>query len=168
MAGVLARPLAAVDPVARHVAAHYGSVQRAPFLSMERPMRSSRLVTCAILVMVTVACASTSTEGRRTSGRRDARSLSAEEMKSSPASNLYDVIRSYRPEWLVKRGQTSINLEGDIVVYVDNIALGGPESLKSIDVQSVQSVRFLNASEAQMRYGIGHVHGAIVVTTRTS
>lgn len=131
-------------------------------------MRSSRLATLAVMLLVTAACASSSTQARRTAGRRDARLLGAEEIRTSSASTLYDVIRSHRPEWLIKRGQTSINLEGDIVVYVDNIALGGPESLKSIDVQSVQSVRFLNASEAQMRYGVGHMHGAIVVTTRTS
>jgi hypothetical protein len=130
-------------------------------------MRSSRLAVLALLLLFTAACASTSAQ-RRTTGRRDARTLSAEEIRLSSASNLYDVIRSYRPEWLIKRGQTSINYEGDIVVYVDNVALGGPELLKSIDVQSVQVVRFLNASEAQMRYGVGHMHGAIVVTTRTS
>jgi hypothetical protein len=130
-------------------------------------MRSSRLAVLAGLLLFTVACASTSAQ-RRTSARREARVLSSEEIRTSSASNLYDVIRSYRPEWLIKRGQTSINLEGDIVVYVDNVAYGGPESLKSIDVQSVQIVRFLNASEAQMRYGVGHMHGAIVVTTRTS
>jgi hypothetical protein len=135
---------------------------------MELSMRSSRLATLAVLLLVMAACASSSTEGRRTSGRRDARLLGGEEIRASSASNLYDVIRSHRPEWLIKRGQTSINNEGDIVVYVDNVALGGPESLKSIDVQSVQSVRFLTASEAQMRYGVGHMHGAIVVTTRTS
>ena len=130
-------------------------------------MRLSRLAGLTLLLLVTAACAS-STQGGRTSGRRDARVLGAEEIKASSASNMYDVIRSHRPEWLIKRGQTSINLEGDIVVYVDNVALGGPESLKSIDVQSVQSARFLNASEAQMRYGVGHMHGAIVVVTRTS
>jgi hypothetical protein len=130
-------------------------------------MRWSRLTTVVILVLVMAACASSGTQ-RRTSARRDTRSLSAEELRTSSASNLYDVIRSHRPEWLIKRGQTSINLEGDIVVYVDNVALGGPESLRSIDVQSVQFVRFLNASEAQMRFGVGHMHGAIVVTTRTS
>jgi hypothetical protein len=134
---------------------------------MEFLMRSSRLAALAVLLVFTAACASSPTQERRTT-RRDARMLGADEIRSSAASNLYDVIRSYRPEWLIKRGQTSINLEGDIVVYVDNVALGGPESLKSIDVQSVQSVRFLNASEAQMRYGVGHMHGAIVVTTRTS
>ena len=135
---------------------------------MELPMRSSRLVALVLLLVFTAACASTSTPTRRTTGRRDARQLHAEEIKTSSASNLYDAIRSQRPEWLIKRGQTSINLEGDIVVYVDNVALGGPESLKSIDVQSVQTVRFLNASEAQMRFGVGHMHGAIVVITRTS
>ena len=130
-------------------------------------MRSSRFAALTLLLLVTAACAS-STQGSRTAGRRDARLLSAEEIRATSASNLYDVIRSHRPEWLIKRGQTSINLEGDIVIYVDNVALGGPESLKSIDVQSVQSARFLNASEAQMRYGVGHMHGAIVVVTRTS
>ena len=130
-------------------------------------MRLSRLAALAVMLGAAAACAS-STQGPRTSGRRDARVLGGDEIRTSSASNLYDVIRSQRPEWLIKRGQTSINLEGDIVVYVDNVALGGPESLKSIDVQSVQSARFLNASEAQMRYGVGHMHGAIVVVTRTS
>lgn len=130
-------------------------------------MRFSRLAALALVLGAAVACAS-STQGPRSSGRRDARILGAEEIRASSASNLYDVIRSQRPEWLIKRGQTSINYEGDIVIYVDNVALGGPESLKSIDVLSVQSARFLNASEAQMRYGVGHMHGAIVVITRTS
>lgn len=130
-------------------------------------MRPSRLAVLVLLLVVTAACASSS-PGTRTSGRRDARVLTTEEIRAAAASNLYDVIRSQRPEWLIKRGQTSINMEGDIVVYVDNVALGGPESLKSIDVQSVQTARFLNASEAQMRYGVGHMHGAIVVVTRTS
>ena len=130
-------------------------------------MRSFRSAGLVVLLLLAAACAST-TQGPRTSGRRDARQLTAEEIRTSSASNMYDVIRSQRPEWLIKRGQTSINLEGDIVVYVDNVALGGPESLKSIDAQSVQAARFLNASEAQMRYGVGHMHGAIVVVTRTS
>jgi hypothetical protein len=134
---------------------------------MELSMRPSRLAVLGLLLIVTASCASSS-QGPRTSARRDARQLSSEEIRTTSASNMYDVIRSQRPEWLIKRGQTSINLEGDIVVYVDNVALGGPEALKSIDVHSVQNVRFLSASEAQMRYGVGHMHGAIVVTTRTS
>ncbi|MGQ0712714.1 MAG: hypothetical protein ACT4PJ_03160 [Gemmatimonadaceae bacterium] len=129
-------------------------------------MRSLRFTTLALAMLVAAGCASSSS-GRRTAAR-DAKMLTAEEIRQSSGSNMYEVIRSYRPEWLIKRGQTSINLEGDIVVYVDNVALGGPESLRSIDVQSVQSARFMSASEAQMRYGVGHMHGAIVVTTRTS
>jgi hypothetical protein len=133
---------------------------------MELSMRSIRFLTIALLVAVAAGCASTSTSRRTAS--RDTRVLTAEEIRQSSAANLYEVIRAYRPEWLIKRGQTSINLEGDIVVYVDNVALGGPEALRTIDVQSVQSARFMTASEAQMRYGVGHMHGAIVVTTRTS
>jgi hypothetical protein len=134
---------------------------------MELSMRSLRFLTIALLVAIAAGCASTSSTSRRTASR-DTRVLTAEEIRQSSAANLYEVIRAYRPEWLIKRGQTSINLEGDIVVYVDNVALGGPETLRTIDVQSVQSARFMTASEAQMRYGVGHMHGAIVVTTRTS
>jgi hypothetical protein len=134
---------------------------------MELSMRAFRFIAIALLVIVAAGCASTSSTGRR-SASRDTRLLTAEEIRQSSAANMYEVIRAYRPEWLIKRGQTSINLEGDIVVYVDNVALGGPESLRSIDVHSVQSARFMTASEAQMRYGVGHMHGAIVVTTRTS
>jgi hypothetical protein len=134
---------------------------------MERSMRSFRFTTLALALVIAAGCASSSAPRRRTASR-DTRVLTAEELRQSSASNLYEVIRAYRPEWLIKRGQTSINLEGDIVVYVDNVAFGGPESLRSIDVQSVQSARFMTASEAQMRYGVGHMHGAIVVTTRTS
>ena len=130
-------------------------------------MRAFRFFTIALLVAAVAGCASTSSTSRR-SASRDTRVLTAEEIRQSSAANMYEVIRSYRPEWLIKRGQTSINLEGDIVVYVDNVALGGPESLRTIDVHSVQSARFMTASEAQMRYGVGHMHGAIVVTTRTS
>lgn len=130
-------------------------------------MRSSRLAVL-LLLLASAACASTSGDPGRATARRDTRLLGAEELRGSSASNLYDAIRSFRPEWLIKRGQTSINLEGDIVVYVDNVALGGPETLRAIDIQSVQSARFLNASEAQMRFGVGHMHGAIVVITRTS
>jgi hypothetical protein len=133
---------------------------------MELSMHAFRFFTLALLVAVATGCASTTTS-RRSTGR-DTRLLTAEEIRQSSAANLYEVIRAHRPEWLIKRGQTSINLEGDIVVYVDNVALGGPESLRTIDVHSVQSARFMSASEAQMRYGVGHMHGAIVVTTRTS
>lgn len=129
-------------------------------------MRTFRFTILLVLVLFAAGCSSSAASGRRSSAR-DARTLSSEEIRQSASANLYEVIRARRPEWLIKRGQTSINLEGDIVVYVDNVALGGPETLRGIDVQSVQVVRFLSASEAQMRYGVGHMHGAIVVTTRT-
>jgi hypothetical protein len=129
-------------------------------------MRSLTLVGLALLVTLTASCGTSGASGRRST--RDARVLLAEEIRGTSASNLLDAIRARRPEWLIKRGQNSVNFEGDIVVYVDNVALGGPDALRSIDVQSIQMVRFMTASEAQLRYGVGHTHGAIVVTTRTS
>jgi hypothetical protein len=52
-----------------------------------------------------------------------------------------------------------------IQVYLDGVRLGGVEDLRRISTQSVQSIRHYTAQEAQVRFGIGHSNGAIVVAT---
>ena len=61
----------------------------------------------------------------------------------------------------------ALEAEGDVVVYLDQSRLGGPESLRTIQVTGVTVVRHYSASEAEARFGPGHLHGAIqVITTR--
>jgi hypothetical protein len=50
-------------------------------------------------------------------------------------------------------------------VYLDNARLGGPETLREIHTGSITSVRFYDSAKAQYRFGIGHTHGAILVST---
>ena len=49
--------------------------------------------------------------------------------------------------------------------YVDGIARD-LKLLDMLDTEDVASMRFLNASDATTRYGIGHTGGAILITTR--
>jgi hypothetical protein len=50
-------------------------------------------------------------------------------------------------------------------VYFNNARMGGSEALRSIPLASIQSVRFLSPAQANLRWGVGNSHGAIVIST---
>lgn len=109
--------------------------------------------------------------------------ITLEEIQAASASNLFELVQRLHPEWLRERGSQSFS-EGDkvqggqgeatsvtpglptILVYQDNARLGGVEALRTIPIADAGTVQFLNAAQATYRFGIGHAHGVILVTTR--
>ena len=84
------------------------------------------------------------------------------------ASTLFEALHALRPAWF-RRNPTTLRpeAEGDVIVYVDQSRLGGPETLRTIQVNAAVVIRHYSASEAEARFGPGHMHGAIqVITTR--
>lgn len=111
--------------------------------------------------------------------------LTTEQLRKSRSGNVYEVIRSLRPEWLQTRGTgsmretprgrsvgTSIQIDQEAIptirAYLDDSLLGDAEELRSVDPGMVGEVRFLSAAQATQRYGAGHIHGAILVLTASS
>lgn len=91
-----------------------------------------------------------------------------EEIEQSGEMNAYDLVARLRPFWLTKRGQNSIlpDMEVDVAVYLDGLArLGGRTALRDLPTSMISEVRFLDAAAANYRFGQGHPHGAIVVST---
>jgi len=85
--------------------------------------------------------------------------------KTSASSSLSEALHALRPNWFLKHPSTlRPDKEGDIVVYLDQSRLGGPESLRTIPVRGVTLVRHYSATEAEARFGLGHLHGAIPVS----
>src|SRR5437763_258094 len=82
------------------------------------------------------------------------------------ASTLYEALHALRPGWF-RRNPTTLRpqTEGDVVVYVDQSRLGGPEALRTLQVNAAVAIRHYSASEAEARFGPGHLHGAIQVVT---
>lgn len=113
-----------------------------------------------IFPLVLAACAPT---GESTSGNDPTVISRAEIQGAEDSSNAYTLVQQFHPEWLKKRGQSSIRQPGDIVVYVDNSRRGGPDALRRINVIDVELIEFLRPDKATMRYGSGHDHGAILV-----
>ena len=82
--------------------------------------------------------------------------------------NLFQAIDRLRPRWLRVRSVTSIQGAAPIMVYHDNVRAGGIEVLYNIRIEGVQEARFVNATDATTRYGMGVPSGVIeVISART-
>ena len=116
---------------------------------------------------------------------RDRSFLGTEEIRSAAATNAYELIYNTRMQWLITRGQNTIGeaTQGTahsdfvitvtpgrdrIIVYMDDIRLGGVDALHDISTDLLTSAEFLDAREATQRYGGGHLHGAILLSTGVS
>ncbi len=119
------------------------------------------------LVLAAGACATTSTDGSRSKSG----TLTLEEIDGAGLvfTNAYEIVRQFRPQWLIKRGRGQISPQAYdyVVVYVDNIRQGDPQTLYTITALSVQEIEHYNMAQAQRLGPIAHPHGAIVVRTRT-
>jgi hypothetical protein len=97
--------------------------------------------------------------------------LTQEDMASVSASNLYEVVERLRPRWLQVRGPMSLTGTGtpQIVVFLNNSYLGGPDQLRQFLPKDVLDVRYLDGptAAATMRGydSTTHVAGAIVLRT---
>jgi hypothetical protein len=115
-----------------------------------------------VLLLVTgmSACASAdSTPGSRGSGNL----IPTDEVRASSVANAYDLIQAVRPSWLRTHGAYSFHAEGEILVYLDDARLGGVDTLKSLELAGIDSIRFLDSLTASARFGLNHTHGAIQV-----
>jgi hypothetical protein len=109
--------------------------------------------------------------------------LTHDEIVRSGAQNAHDLIRGARPEWLVPRGvhswretargsagfgQPTVVTPGDdtILVYLDNARLGGTQHLEGINLGNVAQIEFIEPAAASFRWGGGHAHGVILITTQ--
>jgi hypothetical protein len=132
---------------------------------------SSLSLLAALSLSVAAGCASAppgsganqpSTSRSRGSSDR----ITAEELATLDVQNALQAVQRLRPSFLQSRGgATSSITQGpvDVVVYVDQTRMGGPNTLSQIPISDVKEIIHLNAADATQRYGTGHGSGAIVV-----
>ncbi|HEX8394115.1 MAG TPA: hypothetical protein VF665_17360 [Longimicrobium sp.] len=96
-----------------------------------------------------------------------ARLIAEQEVENSTASSAYELIQQLRPRWLyVSSGPTTFGREPGIVVYVNEMRLGGLQSLREVDANAIRKVAFMDPNEATGRFGLNHTHGAILVSLK--
>ncbi|GMR11954.1 MAG: hypothetical protein BMS9Abin29_0140 [Gemmatimonadota bacterium] len=123
---------------------------------------SSALVATAALL--TLACSS---PGRSSSpnARNRGAVISAEELATASELDAFDAVRRLRPMWLWTRGAVSLSLQdrAGVRVYINGSRRGQLEALKSFRATDIESITYLSAPEATLRFGIDHSDGAILV-----
>jgi hypothetical protein len=96
--------------------------------------------------------------------------ITREEIQGAGAVNLYEVVSRLRPQWMNIRTTQSFNLGTEIVVFQDNMLIGGPDALKQIGPESAWEIRWMDGVRASATLpGITsgrHIEGAIIVSTR--
>jgi hypothetical protein len=117
----------------------------------------------ALLALAT-ACA----HGGTKRNQRDPNLITQDEIEKSTAANAYEAVQTLRPSFLHARGVPT-TWQGTpqlAMVYLDGMKLGDATQLERITTVGIVSIRYLNAIDANQRYGRGHEGGAILVDTR--
>ncbi len=120
-----------------------------------------RLVGALSPLPILIACAS--------GGGRDPYVITAPELSRSRAMNAYDAITHIRPELLRTRYPGSLVYfeTRRPAVAVDNTLVGGVEVLRTIPIDGVARIEYVNAWEAAKRYGLSFGNGVMLVETRS-
>ena len=132
-------------------------------------MRRAALVVISVSVAACSSTSATSSENLalRTSPARNV--ITATEIVRSRVSDVYQAVTQLRPDFLRRRPSSTATLmqsrSNAVVVYLDEMPLGGEESLRSIPLERVRVIRFLSPFDADLRWGGSHPAGAILVTT---
>jgi len=111
-------------------------------------------------LLAVAGCASASHSPRVQSGSLC--TVSAEELRHSTATSLYDALREVRPSLF----RSNIHGEGPIVV-LDGVVVSteAVTFLRSVPVSEIYSVRRLSASAATQRYGLHQTNAVLEVLT---
>ena len=104
----------------------------------------------------------------QTAPQRASNVVTAEEIQRLGSVDLFDALKRLRPNWFRHNPTAAAGaLAEGMVVYIDGQRMGGLGNLRDISPTAVHSVRYYSASEAQMRFGLDNLQGAIdVATTR--
>jgi hypothetical protein len=111
-------------------------------------------------VPILIACAS--------AGAPDPNVITAPELGSSKAHNVYDAIRQIRPEMLRTRDPGSVvyfNARRPAVA-VNNSLVGGVEVLRTLPADQVARIEYVNPWLAARSYGAGFGSGLVLIETR--
>ena len=137
---------------------------------MPRPLPLLLLLLAALAVPAALQAQDTARPAAKTAAklRRDPDLISQLEIAAAgDAQTAFEIVKRLRPNWLNVRGPSSINLPTpDVVIYVNGVRRGGPDTLKDLPITGLNEIRHLRGTEATQRFGLGHENGAILVTIR--
>jgi outer membrane cobalamin receptor len=123
----------------------------------------------ALVVVLSIAVAACHQGGRGGGGDSLRNVITQEQIDSSSAANVYDLIMRTNAGFLRDRGKTSIkmNQHERAVVFLNGQEYGIPETLRNMPINRLSEIRFFTGTEAVSRFGSQYGGGVIQLTSRT-
>lgn len=91
---------------------------------------------------------------------RDRNLLTREEILRYEYQSAYDAVLARRRTWLIQRAEGETT---KLVVYLDDMRLGGAEELRGIAVARISEIKYYDGTAAYARWGFGHDRGVVQV-----
>jgi hypothetical protein len=128
-------------------------------------MRSAfgRLIVSALLVLCAACSSRRANDGRPSTDRN---LITREQLRTQRFNTPYDAVEALRSNWLKTKGTDSFRTPSQVLVYLDDIRLGGVETLREIGIDTIVSIRYIDGLAATARWGLDHGQGVIFVSTR--
>lgn len=120
--------------------------------------RWGRLVLVGLLVL---GCRSTAPG----SVRVDRNVITGVQIREHGFTNVFDAVQSLRSNWLLTKGPDSFRTPTEVQVYLDNVRMGGVQTLRTISTETVKWVRYYDGLAASARWGLDHGQGVVFVST---
>lgn len=128
-------------------------------------MRDIRRPSLLLLTLAVAACASTA--GGDGSVRRNPGVITAAELVDFADRSVYEAVSQLRPQWLLTRGNVSLTTSDN---RLPRVVMDGQQYrldiLETLSPDEVDTITFINAADATMRWGTGYPNGALQVLTR--
>lgn len=93
--------------------------------------------------------------------KADKNRLTTEEIDAAKLPNAYELVDRLRRPWLRRDALTG----GEVVVYMDEQNIGGPEKLRDIPAVDVAELQYLPNDQAVRRWGAA-IRGSVIVVVR--
>jgi hypothetical protein len=139
----------------------------------------ARLIATVGFLVVAGACASggsaTASDGAvpARAQRGNLNLITKAEIDSAPPelANAYELVNRLRPTMMRARGRSSgtsgsSSAAEQPAAYLDNQRLGNLDLLQTVIRASIQEIRYISATDAAVRWGLGHPAGVIQVITK--
>ena len=116
------------------------------------------------LLLVLGACAGRGAAGDGTREVRSSRDVLTHG-QFEQYTDAFQALQALRPQWMQTRGTDSFTNPSEVLVYRDNMRVGGLDVLRSMSTLDIDHIRYFDSTQATARWGIGHGAGVIYIAT---
>jgi hypothetical protein len=132
-------------------------------------MRARLALRVSLVLLAAAGSACASSAPARDGGRArrpDPDVITQAQLRDGRFINVYEAVAALHSNWLQTRGPDSFQTPSQVWVYMDNVRLGGVETLRQIAPPSIAYVRRYDGRAATSRWGLDHGQGVIFLSTR--